>query len=62
MCKEYEDDAPFVSVRRDNQLPSFCVSHYVYTDYFLVVRPANDDLPSFLLARAFTNFNFHGVC
>ena len=53
--EEFAEDAPFVGRRRDRPAPSFRVGRDVYAGYFLAVRPADDDLRPFWLAKALTN-------
>ena len=55
--EEYAEDAPFVGRRCDRPRPSFRVGRDVYTGYFVVVRPVQDDPKPFWLARAITNPN-----
>ena len=57
MREEYAEDAPFVGRRRDRPAQSCRVGRDVYAGYFLAVRPADDDLRPFWLARALTNPN-----
>ena len=55
--EEYAEDAPFVGRRRDRPRPSFRVGRDVYEGYFVAVRPADDDLKPFWIARALSNPN-----
>ena len=57
MREEFAKDGPFVGRRRDRPQPSFRVGRNVFTGYFIVVRPADEDLCPFWLARALTNPN-----
>ena len=55
--EEFAEDAPFVGRRRDCPQPSFRIARDVFAGYFIVVRPADEDLRPFWLARALTNPN-----
>jgi len=50
-------DAPFVGHRHDHPHPLFRVDRDLFAGYFVVVRPINDNLKPFWLAKALTNPN-----
>jgi hypothetical protein len=53
--EEFGVDALFVGRRRDRPAPSFRVGRDVYAGYFLILRPSDDDIRPFWIARALTN-------
>jgi len=57
MREEFAQDPPFIKRKHDRRQTSFCINKNCFADYFVVVRPVDDDSKPFWLARALTNLN-----
>ena len=55
LWEEFGIDASFMGQRRDRLAPLFRVGWDVYASYFIVLRPSDNNIQLFWIARALTN-------